>query len=299
MQEENEITKELEKYKHLELSTEQIEANIVQASKDKVLNKVSEETVIVRNSRIFIIKRHDILYLFKNLGCINTERVFDNLLDKLYQKELIDYEKFYFLYAEEYSRLLNIRIDNAYALLKNVSSMLIQALVTGTDETSTVHYASRIVEEVQFDEVAKAIAIKFTSFGAAAVSGYQQPGTYTSFLTSTSRTKSHTRYLLMTYLQEHAWKGTITIEADELRRLLGIEGSYPNMNDLKKRVLEPTMKDIEDLTLYVAKFEVQKKGKSLRYIVFTIGLKDYNKNFKDGTKVRTFSDAVKFTSISM
>ena len=70
--------------------------------------------------------------------------------------------------------------------------------------------------------------------------------------------------------------GTRTLEVDEIRRILGIEGKYEKYGLLKQRILKPSIKSINEHTDILLDFRDIKEGRSVAKVQFVIKLKPKN-----------------------
>ena len=88
--------------------------------------------------------------------------------------------------------------------------------------------------------------------------------------------KSHS-IRLFEILKQYAPIGKRTIEIEELKKMLGIADKYKDgFGNFKRRVLEPAKKELNEETQLKFDYKPIKKGKSFKYIEFTI--KSYYKD---------------------
>lgn len=71
-------------------------------------------------------------------------------------------------------------------------------------------------------------------------------------------------------LKSYLWRGNWDIHVDELRALLETECKYKEFKDFKKRVLTPSIKEINDFTDLTVQMETLKKGRIISDIHFDI-----------------------------
>jgi plasmid replication initiation protein len=71
------------------------------------------------------------------------------------------------------------------------------------------------------------------------------------------------------------WKttGTRTIEIDWLKKQFELDASYDRMFDLKKRVIDPAIKDINTHSNYQVSWEQRKTGRRVTHLTFTFAEK--------------------------
>ena len=101
---------------------------------------------------------------------------------------------------------------------------------------------------------------------------YELQKQYTSFaLENVLGMKSIYGIKLYEYLKSVYYKGTRhTITLDELRERTGCIGKYEGSSDIRKYVLEPAMKDINELTDLEVIYRLIKTGKKVSHIEFIL-----------------------------
>jgi len=75
-------------------------------------------------------------------------------------------------------------------------------------------------------------------------------------------------------LKQYENIGNRTFTVDELKKILMLEGQYKAFTDFDKRVLKPTMEEINDYTDLKVSYEKIKKGKAIHSIKYKIELKE-------------------------
>jgi len=97
---------------------------------------------------------------------------------------------------------------------------------------------------------------------------------YTSFfIRHVAQFKSSYGIRLYELLIQWQSKGSREFEIDWLRKLWGLETKYKSIKDLKKRVIEPAMKDINQHSNLWVKFGQRKQGRKVVAFQFQFGLK--------------------------
>lgn len=82
--------------------------------------------------------------------------------------------------------------------------------------------------------------------------------------------KSTFSIALFELLKSYAYKHTIAISLDDLRKYLGIEGKYSDFKNFKQKVLNTATKEINELTDITIEWEGVRDGKSYAWVRFTI-----------------------------
>lgn len=75
-------------------------------------------------------------------------------------------------------------------------------------------------------------------------------------------------------LKQYENIGNRTFTVDELKKILMLEGQYKAFTDFDKRVLKPTMEEINDYTDLKVSYEKIKKGRAIHSIKYKIELKE-------------------------
>ena len=68
--------------------------------------------------------------------------------------------------------------------------------------------------------------------------------------------------------------GQREVSIDWLRDILQLDDKYPSINDLKKRVIEPAVAQINELSPLWVQWEQRKTGRRVTHLVFSFGPKD-------------------------
>ena len=90
-------------------------------------------------------------------------------------------------------------------------------------------------------------------------------------------------------LKQYENIGNRTFTVDELKKILMLEGQYKAFTDFDKRVLKPTMEEINDYTDLKVSYEKIKKGRAIHSIKYKIELKeidDYKAYLEDTYNIK-------------
>lgn len=71
-------------------------------------------------------------------------------------------------------------------------------------------------------------------------------------------------------LAQYLAVGRREIELDEFKEMLGIPGEYKAIKDLKKRVIEPAMQQINEYSDIAVSFEQRKTGRAVTHLIFAV-----------------------------
>lgn len=75
---------------------------------------------------------------------------------------------------------------------------------------------------------------------------------------------------LYEYLRSFLFKGYVRISITELKKILNIETKYKDWRDLKKTVIDPSLREIRKKTFLDVNYDVIKKGKKIEEIEFSV-----------------------------
>lgn len=82
--------------------------------------------------------------------------------------------------------------------------------------------------------------------------------------------KSKYSIRLYELLKSYLWRGHWEVEVNELRELLEVNNKYEEFKDFKKKVLIPTVKEINDYTDLQVEIETLKTGRTIKHINFKL-----------------------------
>lgn len=70
--------------------------------------------------------------------------------------------------------------------------------------------------------------------------------------------------------QSQLYKGFFVIDIDQFKKLLDITDKYNDYRDLRKRIIEPSIKEINSLTCITVSYEPIKSGKKITKLRFEV-----------------------------
>jgi plasmid replication initiation protein len=86
-------------------------------------------------------------------------------------------------------------------------------------------------------------------------------------------------YEILIRYKDTGWR---VLPIDELKAMLGIPDKYPLMNDFKRYVVEPTLKQLNAKTNMKVEYSVQKNGRKITHLMFKFSLENQLKLALDG-----------------
>jgi len=184
--------------------------------------------------------------------------------------------------AQEIAEMTGTQLATAYQHLRAASERLFERRVTLYKEPNggpAHELVTRWVQAVMYIENEGAVAIRF----AAEILPYltQLSEQFTRYALA-DVAKMTSAYAIRLYEMLIQWRGTgeRVVEIDWLRDSLMLEGKYGDIQNLKRRVLEPAVEQINELSPLWVKWEQRKTGRRVTHLVFTFGEKKDQKEKK-------------------
>jgi len=172
------------------------------------------------------------------------------------------------IHASDYAKLFNVSIDASYKALREAVNNLFNRQFSYTAEYKrtgkTGIVRSRWVSQIFYVDDLALLEITFAPDVVPLVTRLEE-----HFTSYQAKQVAHltSKYATRLYELLIAWRevGKVPqIEIGEFRNRLGLlESEYTAMSDFKKRVLEPSIKQINEHTDIKAEYEQHKKGRSI------------------------------------
>jgi plasmid replication initiation protein len=178
--------------------------------------------------------------------------------------------------AKEFSAQFGISLEKTYQTLKEVSEQLFEryVVIDNPDPSDkTLKYTkTRWVSSVNYHPDTGKVSLIFAPFMIPYLSELQ--GQFTFYLIE-NISKMNSIYAIRLYELLMQWKttGSREIEIDWLKKQFQLDENYDRMFDLKKRVLDPAVKDINTHSDYTVSWTQRKTGRNVTHLTFTFGKK--------------------------
>jgi plasmid replication initiation protein len=184
------------------------------------------------------------------------------------------------IHASDYSKQFNVTKEGAYKALKSAVNNLFERQFSFQEETKkgvgTVR--SRWVSRIKYIDDSAILEITFAPDVVPLITRLEQH--FTSYQI-TQVTQLTGKYAIRLYELIIAWRevGKVPqIELSEFREKLGVENDeYTAMNNFKSRVLEPSIKQINEHTDITVTYEQHKKGRLITGFSFKFKQKKQQK----------------------
>ena len=170
------------------------------------------------------------------------------------------------LFAEEFSGIFGITVDQAYEALQDASASLyerdIRTLEGGRNKTRF-----RWVYYVQYRDGEGCVKLGFSPNVAPHLIGLRKRFTsYQLQALSTVRTAYAIRLFEM--LMQFQETGLLRINVDDFKERLRLEGKYPRFSDLKRRVIDPAVRELRERSNLLIEWLPIRKGRSVTTMEF-------------------------------
>lgn len=170
------------------------------------------------------------------------------------------------IYAQDYAKQFNTTKETAYEILKNSVNNLFERQFTyrelDTDNKEIVT-KSRWVSRISYKDSSGFLQITFSPDVVPLITRLEKQFT-TYYLNEISNLSS--KYSIRLYELLISWRvvGKASFSLSEFREKIGLnENEYLKMNDFKKRVLDPAIKQINESTNLIMKYEQVKNGRRI------------------------------------
>ena len=192
------------------------------------------------------------------------------------------------VHAESYMAQFGVHKNTAYQALKDACENLFERRFSYeklTKKGNREHVKSRWVQEVSYVENEALVRIKFSSSVVPLITNLERQ--FTSYeLEQVSDLSS--AYAVRLYELLMGWRSTgktPAFELGEFRMKLGVEpDEYNRMYDFKSRVLDASIRQINTHTDITAKYEQQKRGRSISGFSFIFTQKNATKTLSKKPK---------------
>ena len=202
------------------------------------------------------------------------------------------------IHASDYSKQFNVTKEAAYKALKNAVNNLFERQFSFQEETKkgigTVR--SRWVSRIKYIDDSATLEITFAPDVVPLITKLEQHFTSYQIIQVAQLTG---KYAIRLYELLIAWRevGKVPqIELSDFRERLGVEvDEYKAMNHFKSRVLEPSIKQINEHTDITVSYEQHKKGRTITGFSFRFKQKQLAKKIETKRDPNTPDFFIKMT----
>ncbi len=188
------------------------------------------------------------------------------------RKELLVTDKFV-LSAKDFCTLFDVSEKNAYKALIDVAERLFSRyVVLLKPDSDWDKLKTHWISSIRYNKSKGQIAISFAPDIIPYLS--QLKGSFTRYeLKHIGNMTSTYGIRLYELLMQWKNKGSREVEVAWLKQQFELDSSYDRMFDLKKRVIDPAVKDINTHSNFSVQWEQRKTGRNVTHLIFTFAEK--------------------------
>jgi len=191
---------------------------------------------------------------------LNEQRLVLIGISKLRPRAPMGKQKVQKITVAEYADMFNLDPKNAYTDLKKASDKLLHRLIKTHDEKGYDKF--HWVERIRYEKKSGFVEVHFTDSIAPYLTLLH--GNFTKYeLSALSEVKSTYAIRLFEMFKRWEQKGERFIMLDDFRKWFEIEDKYKKYSDLKKRVIEPAIKELEDKANLIITWDEIKNGRKV------------------------------------
>lgn len=217
---------------------------------------------------------------------VYEQRIILAAIAQVRRDQLLTDRHLYRISAQEIAEMAGVKVDRAYGLIKEAAERLFERRVMLHKEANGGPASSlltRWVQAVEYIETEGTVGLQFAHRMLPYLAQLTEQFTHYA-LNDVARMTSAYAIRLYELLVQWRDKGERTIEIDWLREALQLDGKYPDVQNLKRRVIEPAVDQINELSPLWVKWEQRKTGRRVTHFVFTFGEKKAQKSAKENEK---------------
>jgi plasmid replication initiation protein len=207
---------------------------------------------------------------------LNEQRVVLACIAKVQSKEALLVTDQFELSAKDFANIFSVSDDRAYHALIEVAESLFNRYVIidkpFPDRPRVKRLKTRWISSIYYMTDDGKITLTFAKDMLPYLS--QLKGQFTKYeLKHIGNMTSIYGVRLYELLMQWKTTGTRTIEIDWLKKQFEIEELYPDMHNLKKRIIDPAVKDINTHSNYQVTWTQGKTGRRVTHLTFTFAEK--------------------------
>jgi len=178
------------------------------------------------------------------------------------------------VHASSYINTFNVEKHTAYTVLREASKSLFDRYVTYHDINPKTgkdrSFHCRWVDKIGYEPQSGIVFLRFTQDIVPLITRLEENFTKYELQQVSSLSSAYAIRLYELLIQWRSTGKTPTIELQEFRKKLGVlDNEYLRMAHLKERVLELSIKQINEHTDITVKYEQHKRGRSISGFSFT------------------------------
>jgi plasmid replication initiation protein len=198
---------------------------------------------------------------------LNEQRLVLSAVSQVDGRKPIDKDNDFTITANEFSEIFKIPLKQAYEALDDAASRLYERDIKTHDSSAKTTERFRWVDYVKYWHGEAKVTLSFSRRVIPYLTLLHQQ--FTSYeLKQISQMKSAYSIRLYELLVQFMKTGERSITLEKLRELFELKKQYPRFFDLKRYILIPSMKDINETTDIRVEWDVVKKGSRISGLLF-------------------------------
>lgn len=190
---------------------------------------------------------------------LNEQRLVLSAVSQVDGRKPIDKDNDFTITANEFSEIFKIPLKQAYEALDDAASRLYERDIKTHDSSAKTTERFRWVDYVKYWHGEAKVTLSFSRRVIPYLTLLHQQ--FTSYeLKQISQMKSAYSIRLYELLVQFMKTGERSITLEKLRELFELKKQYPRFFDLKRYILIPSIKDINETTDIRVEWDVVKKG---------------------------------------
>jgi plasmid replication initiation protein len=198
---------------------------------------------------------------------LNEQRLILCAIARLDGRKPLSKDNDFIITAAEFSVTFGIPIKQAYETLEDASSRLYERDIKTFDKDAKTRGRFRWVDSIKYWDGEAKVTLSFSRHIVPYLALlHQQFTTYELKQVSQLKTAYAIRFyeLLVQFIKT----GERHIPLEQLRDMLELKNMYPRFFDLKKRIIDPSIIEINTSTNLTVEWDVAKKGRTITGLIF-------------------------------
>ena len=246
-----------------------------------------------------VVKDNALIEASYTLGLAEQRLILLAIIEARETGQGIDHNSLLRVHAHAYAEQFNIDKNNAYEVIKDASKGLFDRYVTYHDKNpkngNDRSFHCRWVDKIGYEKNTGTVYLRFTSDVVPLITRLEEQFTSYEIEQVASLDSGYAIRLYELLIKWRTSKKTPVFELQDFRRKLGVEDDqYKTMSNFKSRVLEPSIKQINEHTDITAKYEQKKQGRKIVGFEFSYKFKTKPQE-KDISLIRDPDTADMFT----
>jgi len=198
---------------------------------------------------------------------LNEQRLILLTISKIDSRKPIQKDNDFTITASEFSEAFNIPLNQAYDVLEDATSRLYEKDIRTYDPLAKTRERFRWVDMVRYWDGDAKVTLSFSRWVIPYLTLLHKQ--FTSYeLRQISQMKTAYSIRFYELLVQFIKTGERFITIEDLQRLFELKGRYKRFFDFKKRIITPSIFEINEKTDIKVEWDIVKKGRHISGIIF-------------------------------